>query len=241
MKEIFIPIKPRKISDEIVEQLRSLIFEGKLKPGERLPPERELANTLNVSRVSLRESLNTLQGMGLLEIQQGNRTFVRPITTRSVHDPLVKFMKTNDSNGLKILEVRKYIEIGSVSLAARRATPQEIHNLSKILQIMEEDITKNRLGAKTDIEFHTAIAEATHNELYIHIIYTIYDLLQEQIRKSWGGVFRKKEKRKKLFHQHMGIFEGIKEHDPRKGEEQAAKHFDYVNESWENSLNITNL
>ena len=72
---IFTPIRPKRISDEIVNQLKSLIFNGKLKPGEKIPPERELAKSLNVSRVSLREALNTLQGMGLIEIQQGNSWF----------------------------------------------------------------------------------------------------------------------------------------------------------------------
>ena len=96
------PIKPRKISDEIVEQIKSLILEGGLKPGESLPPERALAKSLNVSRVSLREALNTLQAMGLLEIQQGNRTCVRPITTRSIHDPLVSFAKRSPENIMKV-------------------------------------------------------------------------------------------------------------------------------------------
>ena len=94
----YLPIKPRKISDEIVEQIKSLILQGNLKPGESLPPERTLAKSLNVSRVSLREALNALQGMGLLEIQQGNRTCVRPITTRSIHDPLVSFTKASLSD-----------------------------------------------------------------------------------------------------------------------------------------------
>jgi len=230
-------IKPRKISDEIVEQIKSLILQGDLKPGETLPPERTLAKSLNVSRVSLREALNTLQGMGLLEIQQGNRTCVRPITTRSIHDPLVSFTKSSPKNIMKVFEIRKYLELGSVSLAAERATDEEISRLENILKEMEEDLKRNRLGAKADHEFHTALAEATHNEAYIHMMKTIYDLLQEELRIAWGGIFRKRDKRMKLFEQHQNILQAVKQHDPKKGREEALAHLKYVEEKWQAALN----
>jgi GntR family transcriptional repressor for pyruvate dehydrogenase complex len=234
--QIFEAIKPRKISDEIVEQLKSLIFKGKLKPEEKLPPERELAKSLNVSRVSLREALNTLQGMGLLEIQQGNRTFVRPLTTRSIHDPLVSFSKTGPANILKLLEVRKYLEVGAASLAAERATNEEIKRLEKALKEMEEDLKRNRLGAKSDIEFHGIIVGATHNEAYIHIMQTLYDLLQEPFRIAYGQIIRKKDKRVKLLLQHQGMFKGIRDHDPERAAEEALIHLCFALETWESGL-----
>ena len=101
---------------------------------------------------------------------------------------------------------------------------------------MEEDLQKNRLGAKADLDFHVTIAEATHNELYVHVMHTIYDLLQEQFRNAWGGVFRKRDRRKKLLHQHQNIFIAIKEHNPKKGAEEARRHFNYVGENWEDAL-----
>ncbi|MBW2094685.1 MAG: FadR family transcriptional regulator [Deltaproteobacteria bacterium] len=236
MDELFTPIKPKRISEEIVEQIKTLIFEGKLKPGESLPPERELSKSLNVSRVSLREALNTLQGMGLLEIQQGNRTCVRPITTRSIGDPLVSFAKKSPKNILKIFEIRKYLELGSVALAAERATDDEIRLLKQLVKVMEEDLKKNRLGAKADHDFHTALAEATHNEAYTHLMKTIYDLLQEELRIAWGGVFRKKDRRNKLFQQHKNILAAVIQHDPERGREEALNHLRFVEENWRNAL-----
>ena len=236
MDELYTPIKPKRISEEIVEQIKALIFKGNLKPGEALPPERALANSLNVSRVSLREALNTLQGMGLLEIQQGNRTCVRPITTRSIHDPLVSFTKHSPSNIMKVFEIRKYLELGSVALAAERATDKEIDHLERLLKEMEEDLRRNRLGAKADHEFHTALVEATHNDAYIHIMKTIYDLLQEELRIAWGGIFKRKDKRKKLFQQHKNIIEAVKQRDPKRGREEALVHLRYVEEKWKNAL-----
>ncbi|MCP4578046.1 MAG: FadR family transcriptional regulator [Deltaproteobacteria bacterium] len=237
MDTLYSPIKPKRISEEIVEQIKTLIFEGNLKPGESLPPERELSKSLNVSRVSLREALNTLQGMGLLEIQQGNRSCVRPITTRSIHDPLVSFAKNSPGNILKVFEIRKYLEIGSVALAAERATNREIEQLESILTEMDEDLRKNRLGAKTDLDFHALLAEATHNQAYVHLMNTIYDILQEELRIAWGGIFRKKDKRKKLFEQHSRIFDAVKNRDPERGREEALGHLQFVEERWKKALN----
>lgn len=236
MVQSFIPIKPRRVSEEIVKQLKDMIFEGELKPGEKLPPERELAKSLNVSRVSLREALNNLQGMGLLEIQQGNRTFVRPITTLSIHDPLAAFSKNDPSNVLKVSEIRKYLEVGSASLAAERATSEEIKKLEKILKEMEEDLKRNRLGAKSDFDFHFAIASATHNEAYIHIMQTLYDLLQEPLRIAYGDILRKKDKRKKLLLQHQNMFKAIRDHDPERASKEAFIHLCFAFETWESGL-----
>jgi len=239
-KTLFSPIKQKRISEEIAEQLKALIFEGRLQPGESLPPERELAKSLNVSRVSLREALNTLQGMGLIEIQQGNRTFVRPITTRSIYDPLVSFCKESSLNILKVFEIRKYLEVGSIALAAQRASENEIKEIGKLLKGMEEDLKHDRLGAKTDMDFHYVITKATHNEAYIHTMQTIYDLLQEELRLAWGGVFEKQERRQALFEQHRNIFTAIKERSPEKGIQAAIEHMNYVEENWQVTMSGKN-
>jgi GntR family transcriptional repressor for pyruvate dehydrogenase complex len=230
--EVFSPIKPKKIAEEIVKQLQSLIFSGKLKPGEKLPPERELAISLNVSRPPLREALNTLQGMGLIEIQQGNRTYVRPITTRSIYDPLVSFTKDSPENILRVFEVRKYLDIGSVSLAAERATQKEITELEKIVRQMEDDLRNDRLGAKADIDFHNKIAEATKNPIYIHVVVTVYDLLQEEIRIAWGDVFNNLESKTALLEQHKTILGAIKLHDPEAARIAARAHLDFAEKKW---------
>ena len=236
MNDLYRPIKQKRISEEIVEQLKYLIFEGKLKPGERLPPERELAGSLNVSRVSLREALNVLQGMGLIEIQQGNRTYVRPITTRSIHDPLVAYCKSAPSSILQVFELRKHLEIGTASLAAERASSEHIKRLEKILGEMKEDFQKNRLGAKADRQFHHIIAEAAQNPVFLHVISTIHDLLQEELRLAWGNVFKKRDKRKKLLEQHQSIFYAIQNHDAQRAGEETRVHLNFVENEWKDAL-----
>ena len=103
---------------------------------------------------------------------------------------------------------------------------------------MKEDLTKNRLGAKADLDFHTTILRATRNQAYIHTMQTIYDILQEGLRIAWGGVFRKKEKRNKLFQQHQNIFKTIKARDPKKGAEETLKHLTFVEENWREALEL---
>jgi len=121
-------------------------------------------------------------------------------------------------------------------LAAERATSEEIEVIGNILKEMEEDLRKNRLGAKADLEFHAALVQATHNQAYAHIMNTLHDLLQEELRIAWGGVFRKRDKRKKLFQQHKNIFEAVKQHNPKKGADEALAHLEFVEEAWKNAL-----
>jgi len=241
MNGMYIPIKPKRISEEIVEQIKNLIFQGKLKPGEKLLPERDLSRALNVSRVSLREALNTLQGMGLLEIQQGNRTFVRPITTLSLHDPLVSFIKGSSTAVLEMFELRKYLEIGCISLAAERAEREEVEELKRILHVMEDDVKKDRLGAKSDLDFHSTIARATHNIAYIHMMHTVYDLLKEELLIAWGSVFREKNRRRKLLGQHQNIFNAIEERNSPRAAQEGLAHLNFVQESWQSALGTERL
>jgi GntR family transcriptional regulator, transcriptional repressor for pyruvate dehydrogenase complex len=232
MNSVFVAIKPKRVSEEIVDQIRSLIFQGKLMPGERLPPERDLARSLGVSRVSLREALNTLQGMGLLEIQQGNRTFVRPMTSKSIHDPLVAFSKDSPDGVLQIFELRKHLEMGACLLAAERATSDEIGRLERVMGEMGEDLKENRLGAKSDLDFHSIIADATHNQAYAHVLHTLYDLLQEELRIAWAGIFRSKEKRRVLFEQHVTVFKALRARDPERSRSEILRHLAFVEEQW---------
>jgi GntR family transcriptional repressor for pyruvate dehydrogenase complex len=232
INDVFTPVKPKRISDDIVKQLSSLISNGKLQPGEKLPPERELAKSLNVSRVSLREALNTLQGMGLIEIQQGNRTFVRPMTTRSINDPFVLFCKESPKNILQVLEVRKCLEIETVALAAERVTPRQIQEMEACIRRMEEDLKKGRLGAKSDLDFHSAIVSATQNQAFKHLMTTLYDLLQEELRIAWGGIFNSLDSRKALFQQHSNILTAIKSRDPDKGRKASREHLEFVEQKW---------
>ncbi len=118
---MFMPIKRQRVSDEIVDQVKNLISQGKLKPGDRLSPERKLIEEFGVSRPSLREALNSLVAQGFLEVKQGDRTFVKSITSEKPQDPLSLLLKADTQKSFHLIEVRKAMETwGAPSMLPKR-------------------------------------------------------------------------------------------------------------------------
>jgi GntR family transcriptional repressor for pyruvate dehydrogenase complex len=221
---MFKTIKHVKVSEEIVNQIKNLISEGKLKPGDQLPPERELIKYFNVSRPSLREAINSLVTMGFLEVRPAKRTFVKSLTTERIQDPLSRLIKTDTQKIFDLIEVRKAMEAWGAFLAAQRATEEEIKQMEGIIEEMGKACEEGRPWEKQDADFHLAIAQATHNTIQTHIMSTIYDLLRESV----AVVFTDKKKINKLVQQHYQIFNAIKSHEPNKAREKTLKHLDYV-------------
>ena len=220
---MFKSVKHTRVSDEIVHQVKTIISEGKLKPGDRLPPERELINEFGVSRPSLREALNTLVATGFLEVK-GKRTFIKSVASESMQNPLSLLIKTDTQKIFDLIEVRKALEAWGAFLAAQRATEEDIKRLEHILEEMKKAFEQGRSWEKQDADFHLSIAQATHNTIQIHIMSTIYDLLRESVAR----VFKDRSKVKKLLDQHNRMFSAIKNHSPDKARERTLEHLNYV-------------
>jgi GntR family transcriptional repressor for pyruvate dehydrogenase complex len=220
---MFKPIKHVKVSDEVVDQIRNLISQGKLKPGDRLLPERELIREFDVSRPSLREALNSLITMGFLEIK-GKRTFIKSVASESMQNPLSLLIKADIQKLFDLIEVRKAIEAWGAFLAAQRATEEDIKQLENIIEDMKKAYEQGRSWEKQDADFHLGMAQATHNTIQTHMMSTIYDLLRESVAK----VFKDRAKVKKLLDHHQRIFNAIKNHSPDKARERTLEHLNYV-------------
>ena len=220
---MFKPIKHVKVSDEVVDQIRNLISQGKLKPGDRLLPERELIREFDVSRPSLREALNSLITMGFLEIK-GKRTFIKSVASESMQNPLSLLIKADAQKLFDLIEVRKAIEAWGAFLAAQRATEEDIKQLENIIEDMKKAYEQGRSWEKQDADFHLGMAQATHNTIQTHVMSTIYDLLRESVAK----VFKDRAKVKKLLDHHQRIFNAIKNHSPNKARERILEHLNYV-------------
>jgi GntR family transcriptional repressor for pyruvate dehydrogenase complex len=190
----FKPIKQEKISTKIVAQIKSLIKEGDLKPGDALPPERELVKVFNVSRASLREALNSLAGMGF--------TIVKSLASGRMTEPLHLLIKDDIQTVFELIEVRKAIETWNAFHAAKRAK--------------DDDIARHA-------DFHLAIAEATHNKIQTHLMFSIYDLLKE----SLGGYYELIDMQD-VYAQHCRVVEAIKNHDADLASRSMREHLDYV-------------
>ena len=219
----FKPIKQEKISTKIVEQIKSLIKEGDLKPGDALPPERELVKVFNVSRASLREALNSLAGMGFLEMSQKHRTIVKSLASGRMTEPLQLLIKDDIQTVFELIEVRKAIETWNAYHAAERAKDDDIARLEKSLELMRTKIEQRISVVEDDADFHLAMAEATHNKIQTHLMFSIYDLLKE----SLGGYY-KSIRMQDIYEQHCKVVEAIKKRDPDLASRRMQEHLDYV-------------
>ena len=219
----FKPIKQEKISTKIAEQIKSLIKEGDLKPGDALPPERELVKVFNVSRASLREALNSLAGMGFLEMSQKHRTIVKSLVAGRMTEPLHLLIKDDNQTVFELIEVRKAIETWNAYHAAQRATGNDFTRLEKSIESMRSKIEQRISVVKDDADFHLAIAEATHNKIQTHLMFSIYDLLKE----SLGGYYES-IKMQDIYDQHCKVVEAIKKRDPDLASRRMHEHLDYV-------------
>ncbi len=223
-QNMFNSVKRTKISEDIAGQIKRLIVDGKLKPGDRLPPERELIKELGVSRPSLREALNSLVTMGFLEVRQAKRTFVKSVTSKLIGDPLALLIKADTQKIFDLIEVRKAIETWAAYHAAQRASKEDVQQLAIIIGEMKKAFEEGRSWEKEDADFHLAIAKATHNTIHMHIMSGIYDLLKESMAK----IFIDRENVKKLMNHHRQIFQAIKTRSPDKARQKTLDHLNYV-------------
>ena len=159
---MFRQIKIRHVAEEVFDQIKSAIETGKLKPGEKLPAERELMGQLGVSRVPIREALKLLSNMGLIETRQGGGSYVRALLSDRLLDPLGAIIADSAEKLFELVEVRREIETWSACYAAKEASPVEIADIGRVLREMKMHVDSgSRVPVSLDIEFHRAIAQAS--------------------------------------------------------------------------------
>jgi GntR family transcriptional repressor for pyruvate dehydrogenase complex len=178
------PIKSTRIYEEIVRQVKQLIAEGRLKSGDQLPPERDLAEKFVVSRTSVREALRALESLGFVEIRPGEGTFVREMSVDSLVGPLALVMTAQREAIGELFEARRVLEPAIASLAASRATPEEVQEMQRILDDQAREIGAGKTGLAQDAAFHAAIGTAAHNRAITRIVHALMDLLTQSREES---------------------------------------------------------
>ncbi|MBI2467974.1 MAG: FadR family transcriptional regulator [Candidatus Rokubacteria bacterium] len=178
------PIKSTRIYEEIVRQIRALIADGQLKSGDRLPPERDLAERFRVSRTSVREALRALESTGLIEIRAGEGTFVREVSVEALVEPLALVILSQREAIAELYEARRVLEPPIAGLAARRASDEDVAELGRILDAQAREVAGGRTGLAQDAAFHTAIAHSAHNRAITRIVTALMDLLAQSREES---------------------------------------------------------
>jgi GntR family transcriptional regulator, transcriptional repressor for pyruvate dehydrogenase complex len=169
---IFRPVSIGRISEVIVEQIRVLMRQGQLKPGDRLPPERDLCERFGVSRVTVREALRMLESSGLVQIRVGARggAFVTAPSSDRIGEGLTDMLTLSALSAADVTEVRMILEIGLVPLVCERATEQDIADLEEICERSEAALQSGEYSMDYSLEFHIRVAQATHNPAVVMLV-----------------------------------------------------------------------
>lgn len=232
MENLFSEIKPLKISEGVANQIKGLITEGKLQPGEKLPPERSLAAYLGVGRSSLREAINILETMGFVEKRKRTGLFIRSVSEPLLSNPLRKILEEDTGKLFQLYEIRKDIELASAHGAALRRTPKDLERIEALLEKMASDAEGNQISTADDIGFHLAIARATQNVIRVHILKNIFELYVEFINFVIEAVTREKSETLANLALHRKIYAAVKSGDPDTARKAMMDLFDWVEGRW---------
>lgn len=228
------PIRQHRLSDDIVEQLETLILEGTLLPGQRLPAERALAEQFGVSRPSVREAVQKLAARGLVISRQGGGNYVCDSLGSSFSDPLMNLLESRPEARRDLLEFRHTLEADCAYYAARRATDLDRQQLQLAFDELqacyarEPKASREEEGA-ADARFHLAIAQASHNLVLLHTIRGLFDLLKRSVVTNIGGMYAlRSDARQTLIAQHQALFDAIMAGRAEDARRIAGEHIRFV-------------
>jgi len=226
----FQKIQPEKLSHAVERQIELLILRGILRPGERLPAERELSERLGVSRPSLREAVAALQDKGLLEARAGAGIYVAEVLGSAFSPALIRLFAEHDEAVFDYLSFRRDLEGLAAERAARLASDTDLEVIGAIFAKMEAVQARRsaEAEARLDAEFHMAVIEASHNVVMLHMMRSMFELLREGVFYNRQAVFRQRTTRGMLLDQHRAINGALQARDPAAARAAVEAHLDYV-------------
>lgn len=224
----FAPVKQRRAFEDIIVQVENAILEGRLKVGDRLPPERELAEIFNVSRASVREALRVLEAFGVLSARRGTGAESGSIVSAQNESPLSGLLRLYASllqlPITDLLDVREALEMLTARQAAERAGPDDIERLGGFIESMRRAKPADFLAL--DTEFHLTLARASGNSVVPLILGAVRDAIARQMLLAFQALEeagRWNAERAFLVKEHGQLVETIAAHDP----EAAARAFSH--------------
>jgi GntR family transcriptional repressor for pyruvate dehydrogenase complex len=225
LKSDFETVRRDKVYEGVAKQIERLILK-KLRPGDKLPSERELAEMLAVSRSSIRDAIRSLELMGMVEPRQGAGTIVREISSDSLVNPLANARKRKEELLGELLDFRKMLEPPLAARAATRVSADEISEMEEILERQEEKLRGGDSTIAEDSEFHYAIALASGNSVVLKVLDTLMDLLRDSRERS----LQVEGRPPKSLAGHRRILAAIKRHDAEAAKVAMRRHIEDVEE-----------
>ena len=222
-----------RTADAVIEQIEELILSGILRPGDRLPAERDLARETGVSRPILRDALKNLEMRDLLISRQGGGTFVADVIGPVFSEPVIALIERHPKAAEDYMEFRQDMETLAAHHAAARATPADHHILNTLIQAMDKAFEEDRRDdeARLDIEFHQAVGEAAHNMILLHSLRSCYRLLENGILVNRSRLFDHPTARAVILEQHKTIAARIIGGDSDGAAAASSDHIAFVRKS----------
>jgi GntR family transcriptional repressor for pyruvate dehydrogenase complex len=226
----FHKIESEKLSHAVVRQIERLILQGILRPGERLPSERELSERLGVSRPSLREAVSELQEAGLLTTRAGAGIYVADVLGAAFSPALIRLFASHDDAVFDYLSFRRDLEGLAAERAARLGSDSDLKVVNAIFERMQQAHQKRNPAdeAALDAEFHMAIVEASHNVIMLHMMRAMFGLLREGVFYNRSVMFRQRTTREALLDQHHAINTALQARDAAAARAAVEAHLNFV-------------
>jgi GntR family transcriptional repressor for pyruvate dehydrogenase complex len=229
----FQKIDAAKLSQSVVTQIELLILRGILRPGERLPSERELSDRLGVSRPSLREAVAELQERGLLDSRPNAGIFVADVLGSAFSPALIGLFASHEEAVFDYIAFRRDMEALAAERAARLASDTDLAVINTIFAKMEAAHLKRDPADESELDanFHMAIIEASHNVIMLHMLRSMYDLLRRGVFYNRQMMFKNRATRDQLLDQHRAINAAIQARDPAAARASVEAHLTFVERS----------
>ncbi|MFO1202764.1 MAG: FCD domain-containing protein [Tabrizicola sp.] len=234
----FLKVTPEKLSNSVVRQIEQLILRGILRPGERLPSERDLAEKMGVSRPSLRDAIAELAERGLLVSRAGSGVFVAEVLGSAFSPALTQLFSTHEEAVFDYISFRRDMEGLAAERAAIYGSETDLKLIDTILSKMEAAHLKRDPSdeAQLDAEFHMAIIEASHNVIMLHMLRSMFDLLRQGVFYNRQVMFKNRMTRDQLLDQHRAINAAIQARDPEAARAAVGAHMAYVETAFHDQM-----
>lgn len=223
-------ITNKKLSDIIVERLESMLLEGRFLAGQKLPPERQLAEQFNVSRPSLREAIQKMEARGLLLRKQGGGTYVSDKLAPKVTDPLMDLIATYPESQFDLLEFRHALEGMAAYYAALRGNDKDFSALNQALSKTEQAYKEDcvAMQAESLVEFYLCMAKGSHNVVLLHIMGNLLDVLKENIAGNLDLLRKRSDEYQQIHQQRKQIVAAIVSGNPELARQASNEHLAFI-------------
>jgi GntR family transcriptional repressor for pyruvate dehydrogenase complex len=219
--------REQRLYERVTDRILALIKDDTWQTGDRLPPERELADAFGVSRTVVREAIKVLEAQGILETVTGSGVYVRAPDSSIVSRSLQTYIQLLhlDDIDLRLAEIRRVLEVEIAALAAERATPAQQVELEQLCREMRRQAGSAPALADLDLRFHLLLADGTQNQLFRMLLTPLIEQLQEHFLSMWEGYGSRPLER--VFQQHETLVVAIQAGNPEQARQSMSEHLAY--------------